>query len=304
MGRFSKFSKRALTDRCATLEKHVQHKRYATEEELGAYRPGGTENRSRAMDGLVYWYGQLIRFCGREEADERDADRTDARVLEALRNDPMTVMLSGDGSESVTVYQKSLDVLFVLHARECVIAWLAKKIEALKSSETTEHLALIESALAELSYHWRVQCWVVTYPGPGAPFSAAESRPDLPNDVPWLVAVSPWDCLRICQAYTVVNAQRLQSLDSLIASNTDDPSTPSRPSWSTFVGSLAMRLNTLPTHLVRDTSLVELLSMVQVHGAAERDAQESAKRDREADQFAATFSRPGGRPSPSQSGGL
>lgn len=277
-----RFTLRWLQDRCAVLERHVVHRRYASPDELAQYRPGGAENLARGLPGWVVWYAQLVRFCGREEQVEQRNDFADGAVLEALAAEPLAVTLGArdDAGQprTVHVYPKSLGALLTLHVRDFTLGWLATRIDALRTAPDPAALAVLERAMEELGYQYTLLCWTVTHPDPGVPYAREDARPTPPPALAWLGTLDPWDCLRIAQAHGVVNAQRLQALEALITKNTDATAGPTRPSWSAFIGSLAMRLNQPPAHLMRDASLLELLSAVQLHASAEREANEAAKR--------------------------
>lgn len=278
----TRFSLRMLQDRCQVLERHVVHRHYASPDELAQYRPGGSENLTRGMAGWVVFYAQLVRFCGREEHAEQQGSFADGAVLEALAAEPLAVTLSARDvagqARTVYVYPKSLAALLTLHVRDFTLGWLAVRIDALRQALDPTALGLLDRAMEELGYQYTLLCWSVTHAEPGLPYARDEQRPTPPAELAWLAALDPWDCLRVAQAHGVVNAQRLQALEALITKNSDPTAGPTRPSWSAFIGSLAMRLNQPPGHLMRDASLVELLSAVQLHASAEREANEAAKR--------------------------
>lgn len=251
--------KRTLQERCETYERTIRRRKLATEAELAQYRPA----RSASLFAWAYYYAQCIRFLGREEWKETDSAGADGRILAALNAEPIKLTIGwGEEARDVGVYPKSLEALLQLHARDEAIKFLTARYEVLAGSGSAgpERLELLERAGAEIAYQTQLCCWTLCHPEPGLPFGAGEDRPTIP-DV-WR-AIDPWDVLRINQGHLEVNAGRLQALEQLVEKPKAGKPT-SRPSWSVFVGTLAMKWKEDPKKLMRDVPLGSLLATVQL----------------------------------------
>jgi hypothetical protein len=95
-----------------------------------------------------------------------------------------------------------------------------------------------------------------------------------------LLDLDPWDFLRIAEAHAVVNAQRLQAVEALISKHTEgDGTVMTRPSWSIFIGDLAIRMEVSEESLMKDRTLGALLSSIKLHGSVQRDVQRASRAD-------------------------
>lgn len=266
---------RSLKARTKILEKHVRRRELATEEELKDHRPGGKENSGpRSLWSWVYWYAQLTRFSGREDVlgsgSGMAGETADAIVLDALRNAPETVKLTpqADGTpRSVKVYPKSLDALLHVHARDELLSWLTKRYHVLKDNATPDDLELLDRVANELAHQYRIIVWILCSEGPRMPFDPANSEPNPPD---WS-DVDPIEAIAIFQGHLEVNGNRLRALDALVSPYTDNTKDGrvKRPSWSTFVGALSVRMKLAPSELMKDRSLGELLAMVKLANETE-----------------------------------
>jgi hypothetical protein len=137
---------------------------------------------------------------------------------------------------------------------------------------TADDMALAERAAQEIAYQYQLLIWTVCHPGPGKPFDVEEERP-LPPDWTDLYGV---ENLLICKAHMNVNGHRLQTLETLIAPKKRKPGVEQRPSWSVFIGSLAVQLKKDPRTLMCDTSLAELLATVKLAAPPEPEKKKSA----------------------------
>lgn len=273
------FSLRSLQENCGIIEKHVLVRRYVTPDELDAYRPGSPDNPgARTIGAWVHWYAQLVRFAGREDQQDDDTQRADAAVLDALRAEPQMVTLTAKDAEGrfreVAVHPKSLDALLQCHAKDRLLGWLAERVYVLQQSTRSEHIELLEAAHAEIAYQYAVLAWIVTTPGPRSPIPSGTAHLEPPDEI---LDLEPWDFLRIAQAHAVVNAHRMQALESLISKDTDGPQVATRPSWSIFVGDLAIRMETSEESLMKDRTLGGLLSAIKLHGSVQRDIQRASQ---------------------------
>lgn len=291
-----RFTRKGLEEKCRILEAHVRHQKLDVGEDppLGDYKPGGKENPGRGTGALVFWYAQLVRLCGKSEYAQDDREQADAAVLDALRNEPLSVELIRRAKDSdpdtIVVHPKSIGALMVCHGIDWQLGWLGSKVQALKASDDPKHIDLISRALDEIAKLYALLAWIVSHPGAGLPYPTGEAPPEPPAK---FLDLDTLDLPRIAQAFGVVNAQRLQALDALLAPQTGGREAANeRPSWSVFVGSLSIRMNRKPSELMYDLSLGELLAMVRTHGHAENEAHEAAKREAKAD---AAASRGGSR---------
>lgn len=256
--------KRELIQKCATLEEKVRAQRLASDDELAEYRPA---RKSAPFWEWIWWYAQLVRFCGRLERHEFASAEADALILAALKAEPKTIEL-GEG-RSLQVFPKSFDALINIHARDRQLMWLTTRYAALRDNANgADAMQFLERAAAEISYQYQLLAWSGTTPGPGLPFvPEAQDRPEPPAEI---TALEPWEILRLHQAFVEVNIARLQALDKLIDPPKGDDKS-GRPSWSVFLGSLAMKWQVDPKTLMRDHALVQLLAVVKLAAPAPID---------------------------------
>lgn len=277
-----RFSIKGLQEKCTILEAHVRRQKFDVGEDpsLEDYRPGGRENPARGTGAWVFFYAQLVRLCGKAEyVGGGDVEEADATVLDALRNEPIAVELvsrkTADESVQLVVYPKSIGALMVCHTIDWQLGWLGTKVQALKASDDPKHFDLLTRALTEISKLYGLLAWIVSHPHPGLPYKHGQV-PDVPTK---FLELDTLDFPRIAQAFGVVNAQRLQALDALLASQTGGhDAAQERPSWSVFVGSLAIRMNQKGSYVMWDLSLGELLAAIRTHGHAEAVAHEAAQK--------------------------
>lgn len=272
----SSFSLRNLRETCDILERHLLARHLVSPAELAVARPGSKQNpKTRSVQSWIHWHAQLIKFCDREDAGDEKSHQADGIGLDILRAEPQSVTLSvldDTGSpKQVDIYPKSLDALLQCHAHDRALAYLAEKIEVLRISENPKHVELVAAGMAEVSYQYAMLVWIVTTPGPRSPVEGEIQPPA------WILDLEPWDFLRIAQAHGVVNAQRLQALEILLSKDTEDHSSATRPSWSIFVGDLAIRMNTSEESIMKDRTLAGLLASVKASGSVQRDAMAAAK---------------------------
>lgn len=278
-------TRRELIERCERLEAHVRHQQLATAAELAEYRPPrwvwvaagpGQPRKRRAVPIFrwVFYYAQLVRFCGRIESRETVGMEADAAILQALRCEPKSVPLGGD--LVLEVHPKSFNALLNVHARDKLLHWLNVRYAALADAEHgAEALQFLERVAAEISYQYGLLAWTATADGPGLPFDPrADERPDVP---PALRTLEPFQLFRLHQAFIEVNAARLQALERLVSPAAEEGPT-ARPTWSGFFSNLAMKWEVDPQVLMADHALVKLLAMVKLAApqVAEKAAEEVA----------------------------
>ena len=218
---------------------------------------------------------QLTRFAGREDAlgagdIHRNHEAADAAVLDALRNEPEHLefppLEDGEEKRLYRVYPKSLDALLQCHVRDHVLAWLTAKYDILRRNQTAAEMELLPRCVAEISYQYSLLVWIVCTAGPRMPdgFTTEELRPDAPE---W-AELQPFEMLLVAKAHMKVNGDRLRALEYLIAPQKADKRTTRRPSWSVFMGSMAVKMKVQPERLMRDYSLGEVMAAIKLSAPA------------------------------------
>lgn len=274
---------RHLKAQCESLAEDLLLHEQASVEALRALRPGGAENPKRDSAAWVWYYGQLQLLRGRAQGPDGKgapvpvgASREDSLVLASLAAKPEVVRRS---DRDFAVYPKSLAALLHCHARDLIVARLARVTADVMDRDGGKLYAdLTHQALTELGLQTRALCWIACTKGPGLPFEEYARDISLPDE--WR-DLDPITVVEINRAFARVNYLNLKALEALI---TPDPEGErggrdrARPSWSTFVGSLAMELHEDPMALMRDRSLASILASTQLSASAQREAMAEAKR--------------------------
>lgn len=249
-----------MRERCGTAERQVRRKAYASEAEMTQYRPDETEADS--IWAWCYYYAQLVRFLGREEIAELEGDGADGSVLAALDATPVAVPVSSGAT--TLVYPKSLGALLEFHARERQLLWISARYASMRTDVqelAPELLDLLPRVAEEVARQSAMIAWMATHEGPGLPYEPSVGEPpEIPAEV---LAFDPVDVIRINQAFVQVNTVRLQGLERLVQPPKTSGSS-SRPSWSVFVGALAMKWQADPKRLMWDYPLATLLATVKL----------------------------------------
>lgn len=253
-----------LKAECTTLERAVRSANLATEEYLVGHRPGGAENLAEDVFGWLRYYAVLHRAHAKGEAAPVSAAhaRNDATILDSLRNEPIMVVPL-DKHDNVFVYPKSLDALLHVHALDLQLAWMLTQKEILETEASAESMNLIQLLMDVMAYTYQLLCWVVTSEGPELPYRVEDDNPEIP---PYVLAFSPWDVVRICQAHQE-HLTRLSVLTTLLDAKSQREGG-KRPSWSMFIGSMSVELGESSNTLMRHRSLAELLAVARIHSAA------------------------------------
>ena len=248
-----------MRERCGTAERQVRRKAFASEAEMAQYRPAEAEADS--IWAWCYYYAQLVRFLGREEIADLEGDGADGAVLAALDATPVAVPISGGAV--LQVHPKSLGALLEFHAREKLLLWMSARYASMRTDVQEldpERLDLLSRVADELAKQNGMLAWMATHEGPGIPYDAAATAPELPAHI---AALDPVDILRINEAFVQVNTIRLQGLERLVPPQ-KGPAATGRPSWSVFVGALAMKWGTDSKRLMWDIALATLLATVKL----------------------------------------
>lgn len=254
---------RQLSGECGLMERTVLTAGLATEEEVKTWRPGGANNPDRGAQGLLKFLTRLHRFHARGEGKNTTSRSIqDSQVLEALRDQPVTVHLPSHSvnTEPIRVYPKSMSALMMVHGLDVQLTWMCAQREELLRMTSPEALEALPLVLDAISYTYHLLVWIVTSEGPGAPFAAQDDAPEIPE---WITKLEPWDFIVICQAHQQ-HLMRLSALTALL----DDKKTPEspsvRPSWSVFYGTLALDMGQPVDLLLKHRSLVSLMASVRL----------------------------------------
>lgn len=273
------FTVRQLKAQCQTLAEDLLQQGQSSADALLTIKPGGAANAKRDTWAWVRYYGQLQILRGRAQGPDGSGARPahpsdDATILEALAARP--VVVQGLGATRYTVHPKSLGALLECHAREAVLAKLTTLLATLKDLDAhDEHASLIAEAVEELGYHTRLLVWIATTDGPGLPFPRGERRPTLPADV---ADLDPVTVLELNRAFARVNWANLRALESLVSPDPEAGGERKRPSWSVFMGALAIELHEDPVTLIEHRALVSVMASMQLAASSQREAMAEAKR--------------------------
>jgi hypothetical protein len=267
-----------LRAECVNLERATLAAGLATETDLVPHRPGGKENDRKDARGWLRYYAVLHRKHARGEfqasADSRL--RADAAVMAALRDEPIRVDLiepvpwANDTLTShLLVYPKSLDALLQAHALDRQIAWLIQQADRIDEAGTRgmpRASELHRRVLDTISYTYGLLVWIMTSPGPEMPYTVGVGGdPELPT---YVTSIHPIDLPQIAAAAQRHHA-RLTAVQALL-DHRPQADGGRRPSWSSFMGSLAIELDDDSVQLTKHRSLASLLASVQLNADANR----------------------------------
>lgn len=279
----------ALKAQCKALADDLLQIGAASAEAVTRVRPGGDENPHRDGAAWLRFYGQLQLLRGRSQSSHSSHASAagtegnpgdDSLTLAALAGAPAVIRVAGADRG---VYPKSLSALLHCHARDIVLGKLATLLAALKDADANdEHADLVAEAIDEIDYHTQVLCWIALHEGPGLPFPAHERQPVVPEE---MRALGPLNVLEINRAFARVNWVNLRAMQSLIAPDPESESSSSsqRPSWSIFMGALAIELHEDPTTLIERRALVSVMASTSLAASSRRVAMADAKARAEAE---------------------
>ena len=261
---------------CTTLERDLISRRIVTREQLASFQPGGAVNPAKDARGWLHYYRHLQRAhavagagAGSPGGVNAGGSRAaaDGTVLNALRAEPIAVALVAGGPDRprLFVYPKSLDALLHVHALDRWLAWMTGQYAALCAALAEDPRAEIADCIPEvteaISYTYQLLCWIVTHQGPGMPYASDDPRPVPP---PHIVALEPWDVVRICQAHQQ-HMLRLSAMATLLTNDEDRRGDGGeRLSWSSFVATLAMETGGDPVAVTKFMPLVAQLAAVRL----------------------------------------
>lgn len=279
-----------LKAECVQLERDVLRRQLATEEEVAPYRPGKESNNQRDARGWLRYFARLHRFHARGEDSNSDEARAraDAQVLAALRDEPVRVDLlqplvllpiadeePEPPIDHLYVYQKSLDALLHAHALDRQLAWLLlqkERIEEAGARGMPRSSELLDRTTDAISYTYGLIVWIMTSSGPTMPYTLdGRHDPELPAEIRQL---HPVDVAQIANAAMKHHA-RLAALQVLLDRKSRNEGG-KRPSWSQFIGSLAVEMGVDSVQIMKHRSLGSLLASVQLNADAQMPADDPA----------------------------
>jgi hypothetical protein len=271
-----------LKAECVNLERDVLARGLATEADLAPNRPGKEKNVNRDARAWLRFYAVLHRHHGRGEhsGNEENRMRADSQVLSALRDEPIRVNLiqpvpledarakKGESeTDTLLVYPKSLDALLHAHALDRQLGWLIiqkERAEDAGARGMPRASELHERIIDAMAYTYGLLAWIMTSPGPQMPYEATvRGDPELPK---YIKALHPMDVAQIVAASREHHG-RLAALQVLIDRRTQAEGG-RRPSWSQFIGSLAVEMDTDSVQISCYRSLGSLLASVRLDADA------------------------------------
>jgi hypothetical protein len=192
-------------------------------------------------------------------------EEAEDEILKAARQDPKLIYLIG--GESVNVYPKSMDALQWIRMHDMGIELLQTYCDVLKANlevgftdqVRTDGYQLWERSDAEIGHQLKLMAHVACNYGVGVDSEVDDPDFEIP---PPLTDVDPIDLVRIHRAYYEVNVIRLNFLPYLLGPTKASDS--KRMSWNVFYSTMANKLNTDPASLMRDRSLISLLSQIRL----------------------------------------
>ena len=286
-----RFDVPGLRHECAELRELCAAKGYASDDELAAYWPGGTENPARDADAWIYCYSQLARFLGRRELVERTREaareQLEGAVRAAAAAQPEAVPLSVGLHR---VYPKSAHALWFLDALGQLCGPLAADALAVLESVPDAVRDQVPWPSLVTSLAVRTWAWILTTPGPGLPFAddATDATPPA-----WTEQLLPQDLLVLDRAHRQVNAERLRILASAFPQTTDGAG--SRLGVAGFLAGYASEHGARASEIVRLWSLGEVfagaIAQVEAQQLAEARADARAARERPGSPHAARTPR-------------
>lgn len=263
-------SVKQLKFECITLERAVLQGKLATEAEIAPWRPGEEKNPAKDASGWLRFYTRLHRFHARGEMQQVGdvMAKSDADVLNALRSHPVQVDI--ESATPLFVYPKSMDALMHVHGLDLQLKWMTRQLTLLQRMAGAEAIDAIPKVLSTMAYTYQLLCWIITTKGPGMPYEADDPNPTPPE---YITSLDPLDIIKICQAHHK-HLLRLHALTALIDEKAQGAEQGTRPTWSSFFGSMAIELKTDEIVLMKQRSLISLMATVRLNNAAHEHATE------------------------------
>lgn len=247
-----------MKERCGIIAETLRFRGLASEQELAAYLPGGSENdQANELEAWIFTVSNYTRLCDRipDPGESSTATReSEDAVIAALRDAPEAVTLSN--SETVFAYPKSFDALDFIAQRDRRITWLVEQRDKVAQRAIAKQPGLLDAIGNEITYQFGLIVWAATHEGPSLPFKGRVPPEDLPE---WIERLSPNEYTSLNGAFVRVNAVRLwtlhQQLDARLGKDGDKPS-----SWQTFFATRSEDAHVGADVLMRDRSLPSQLA--------------------------------------------
>lgn len=242
---------RDIQERCREYrEELAEQPELCTAEELAAYWPGGEENPGTGRGAWFYCYGNMLRFLGRSELQDREADESkgEQAAIEAARELPLAVDLQDQPGKTISVYPKSFDALSLIDELDLGGRWLGARVVALEQEDSAGAVMAAQDGKRGVTEIAELIAWIVTTPGPGTPYPAESEPPPIPDHIR---ALSPIDLVRIAAAHLQVNRTRIALIVSLLQGRGERNE---RVSWSTIAAHAADNLGQPIEHLLKNRS--------------------------------------------------
>ncbi|MBA2706252.1 MAG: hypothetical protein H0U59_00405 [Gemmatimonadaceae bacterium] len=239
--------------KCLAFADALRFKRVATEEELGQYAPGSTENPGDDLHAWVFYYAHCVRMCDRLKDSSAKASHQPASedvVLEALRDAPESVRLT-DGSE-IRVYPKSFVALRAVQSCQDRINWMLERRDLLSKYQGAEELDFLARVDEAITRDYQVIVLIATSEGPQLPFSPFDGPTEIPERI---ATLSPVDYVLVHRGFLTANAIRLHVLTTML-DQMSGAEGGTRASWSTFFATRAEDSHLPASTLMSDRSLV------------------------------------------------
>lgn len=266
--------KKDLIRRCEILRGDVLARKLTTEDEVDEEYP--EKGKRGSLEDWIIYFGNLIGIRRREEWFATKADEAEEKVLEAAREVPVRLsLLSG---EEVWIYPKSHDALMWFKEKAYVLNWITARMELLKdladrgeldSSLLPNPMEALEMASREVPYHLACLCAEACRKG----VQLTDDRND-PSEM--FLDLPPIDVVRIQVKFQDVNGGRLLHLEQLVKSYTPgsgEERGAGPMSWSVFFGTMAQETNTDMEVLMKDRSLLAVLSQIRLSQAGKKRAE-------------------------------
>ena len=273
------WSKKRLVENCSRLRNHVRARGWAETEELSKAWPtdcdcvnGRAICKACARKPQYDWWmchSQLMRYMGRGEwhSDLFGAE-VEEEAMKALRSEPHTVTLL-DGT-TVDVHPKGLEALLYLRNIDWTVAFLTQSLEMLREEASqrvaedgdqfAELVTQMDAIESEISYQQAVALSVATTKGPHFAKKKCEDPPRK-----WY-EIDPLDATLVHRGFYRVNVLRWSRVPYIAgAPKKDGPNSGNgRMSWSVFAAQMSKQLKIPPKQVMREKSLAELLTAVQL----------------------------------------
>lgn len=241
----------------------------ATDVEVAAFWPGGSENPDTTFDGWVECYAQCTRLVGRLETQSTDTDAMRNALATAVRRAASRATLTVELSIGARVVSpKSAWALWWLESLDATaqsVAMVADQLSQVAEGEALLGLPSLTQGLA-----WRTWAWILLSPGVGLPFESLDEL-DPPA---WTSQLLPEDFLAIYKAHRTLHFEDTATMAAAFPSSNREKS---RLYLGGFLSSHANEVGVAPSDIVRGWSLPEAFASAVSVAEAHRVSTANAK---------------------------